>query len=87
MQFIGENGTVNGAVEIDNNDQMTVAGSVNGRFFVKSTAQVIIEPTANVLSNDNNSWIYDTPSVTWKVGADGSIGTLRTSREPNAGQI
>ena len=79
MQFIGANGTVNGAVEIDNNDQMTVAGSVNGRFFIKSTAQVIIEPTANVLSNDNNSWIYNTPSV-MEVGADGSIGTLRTNR-------
>ena len=80
MQYISENGTVNGTVEIDNNDQMTVAGSVNGRFFIKSSAQVIIEPTANVLSNHNNSWIYDTPTVTWKVGADGSIGTLRTNR-------
>ena len=80
MQTIGANGTVNGTVEIDNNDQMTVAGSVNGRFFIKSTAQVTIEPTANVLSNHENSWIYDTPTVTWKVGADGSIGTLRTNR-------
>jgi len=80
MQTIGVNGTVNGAVEIDNDDQMTVAGSVNGRFFIKSFAQVTIEPTANVLSNDNNSWFYDTPTITWKVGADGSIGTLRTNR-------
>ena len=80
MQHIGVNGTVNGAVELDNVDQMTVAGSVNGRFFIKSTAQVIIESTANVLSNHNNSWIYNTPSVTWNVGADGSIGTLRTNR-------
>jgi hypothetical protein len=87
MQNIGANGTVNGAVEIDNDDQMTVAGSVNGRFFIKSSAQVTIEPTANVLSNHNNSWIYNTPSVTWKVGADGSIATLKTSRlEQNAGQ-
>ena len=56
---------------------MTVAGSVNGRFFIKSY-QVTIEPTANVLSNDNNSG-FITPSVTWKV-VDGSIGTLRTNR-------
>ena len=80
MQTIGENGTVNGTVEIADDDKMTVAGNVNGRFFIKSSAQVIIEPTANVLSNHNNSWIYDTPTVTWKVGADGSIGTLRTNR-------
>ena len=80
MQTIGASGTVNGNVEIDNDDKMTVAGSVNGTFFVKQNAQVTIEPTANVLSNSNNSWIYNTPSVTWKVGADGSIGTLRTNR-------
>ena len=88
MQTIGANGTVNGVVEIDNDDKMTVAGSVNGRFFIKSSAQVTIEPTANVLSNDNNSWIYNTPAVTWNVGADGSVGTLKTSRnEQNAGQF
>ena len=79
-QYIGANGTVNGAVEIDNDDQMTVAGSVNGRFFIKGSAQVTIEPTANILSDSGNSWFYDTPTITWKVGADGSIGTLRTNR-------
>ena len=88
MQTIGANGTVNGAVELDSSDQMTVAGSVNGRFFVKSTAQVTIESTANILSNHDNSWIYNTPSVTWNVGADGSVATLKTSRnEQNAGQF
>ena len=87
MQYIGANGTVNGAVEIADDDKMTVAGNVNGRFFIKSTSQVIIEPTANILSNHNNSWIYNTPSVTWNVGADGSVATLKTSRlEQNAGQ-
>ena len=79
MQTIGASGTVNGRVEIDNNDQMTVAGSVNGTFFVKQNAQVTIEPTANVLSDSAQSWIYDTPTITWKVGADGSIGTLETT--------
>ena len=87
MQTIGASGTVNGNVEINQDDQMTVAGSVNGTFYVKENAQVTIEPTANVLSNSNNSWIYNTPSVTWNVGADGSVATLKTSRnEQNAGQ-
>ena len=87
MQTIGASGTVNGAVEIADDDQMTVAGNVNGRFFIKTNAQVTIEPTANVLSNHDNSWIYNTPSVTWNVGADGSVATLKTSRnEQNAGQ-
>jgi hypothetical protein len=80
MQNIGVNGTVNGNVQLDNDDQMTVAGSVNGTFFVKQNAQVTIESTANIRSNNNNSWIYNTPTITWKVGADGSIGTLRTNR-------
>ena len=87
-QNIGVNGTVNGDVQLDNDDQMTVAGTVNGLFFVKSTAQVTIESTANILSDSGNSWIYNTPSVTWNVGADGSVGTLKTSRlEQNAGQF
>lgn len=80
MQTIGANGTVNGDVQLDGDDQMTVAGSVNGTFFVKQNAQVTIESTANILSNNNNSWFYDTPTITWKVGADGSIGTLKTNR-------
>jgi hypothetical protein len=88
VQYIGVNGTVNGAVELDNIDQMVVAGTVNGRFFVKSTAAVLIESTANILSDHNNSWIYNTPYIQWKVGADGSVGTLKTSRlEQNAGQF
>lgn len=87
-QNIGVNGTVNGDVQLDNDDQMTVAGNVNGLFFVKGTAQVTIESTANILSDSGNSWIYNTPSVTWNVGADGSVGTLKTSRlEQNAGQF
>ena len=88
MQYIGEGGTVNGDIELNSSDQMTVAGDVNGRFSINQTAQVIVEATANILSNSNNSWIYNTPSVTWNVGADGSIGTLKTSRlEQNAGQF
>ena len=88
LQIIGASGTVNGAVEIADDDKMTVAGNVNGRFFIKDNAQVIIEPTANVLSNHNNSWIYNTPAVTWNVGSDGSVATLKTSRlEQNAGQF
>ncbi len=80
MQYIGETGTVNGDIELNSSDQMTVAGDVNGRFSLNQTSQAIIEATANILSNSNNSWIYNDAAVTWNVGADGSIGTLRTNR-------
>lgn len=80
MQYIGEGGTVNGDIELNGSDQMTVAGNVNGRFSLNQTSQAIIEATANILSNSGNSWIYNTAAVTWNVGADGSVGTLRTNR-------
>ncbi|MDA8736027.1 hypothetical protein N9M57_01445 [Opitutales bacterium] len=88
MQYVGEGGTVNGDIELNGSDQMTVAGDVNGRFSLNQTSQAFIEATANILSNSNNSWIYNTAAVTWNVGADGSVGTLKTSRnEQNAGQF
>ena len=88
MQYVGESGTVNGDIELNGSDQMTVAGDVNGRFSLNQTSQAIIEATANILSDDNNSWIYNTAAITWNVGADGSIGTLKTNRlEQNAGQF
>ena len=79
MQYIGEDGTLNGEIQLNGSDQMTVAGSVNGRFSINQTAQVIIEATANIRSNSPSSWIFNTPSVQWNVGADGSVGTLRTN--------
>ena len=88
MQYIGESGTVNGDIEVNSVDQITVAGNVNGRFSVNQTGHAFIEATANILSNSNDSWIYNTAALTWNVGADGSIGTLKTSRlEQNAGQF
>ena len=88
MQYIGETGTVNGDIELNGSDQMTIAGDVNGRFSLNQTSQAFIEATANILSDSGNSWIYNTAAVTWNVGADGSIGTLKTSRlEENAGQF
>ena len=80
MQYIGETGTVNGDIELNGSDQMTVAGDVNGRFSLNQTSQAFIEATANILSNSGNSWIYNTAAITWNVGADGSVGTLRTNR-------
>ena len=80
MQYVGESGTVNGDIELNGSDQMTVAGDVNGRFSLNQTSKAIIEATANILSDDNNSWIYNDAAITWNVGADGSIGTLRTNR-------
>jgi hypothetical protein len=88
MQYIGETGTVSGDIELNGSDQMTVAGNVTGRFSLNQTSQAFIESTANILSDSDNSWIYNTAAVTWNVGADGSIGTLKTSRlEQNAGQF
>ena len=88
MQYVGEGGTVNGDIELNGSDQMTVAGNVNGRFSVNQTSQAVIEATANILSDSDNSWIYNTAAITWNVDADGSVGTLKTSRnEQNAGQF
>jgi hypothetical protein len=88
MQYIGETGTVSGDIQLNGSDQMTVAGNVTGRFSINQGGTAIIESTANILSNSNESWIYNTPSIQWNVGADGSIGTLKTSRlEQNAGQF
>jgi hypothetical protein len=80
MQYIGAAGTVNGEVKIGTDDQMTVAGDVNGLFSVNGTGQAFIEATANILSDGVDSWIYNTAAVQWNVGSDGSIGTLRTNR-------
>ena len=85
MQYIGATGVVNGNVVLSGGDQMTVAGDVNGLFSVNSTGQAIIEATANILSDGANSWIYNTAAVTWNVGEDGSIGTLRTNRNSTGG--
>jgi hypothetical protein len=88
MQYIGETGTVSGDIQLNGSDQMTVAGNVTGRFSINQGGTAIIESTANILSNSDESWIYNTPSIQWNVGADGSIGTLKTSRlEQNAGQF
>ena len=80
MHYIGEAGIVNGDVELNGYDQITIAGSVNGRFSINQTGLVVIESTADIRSNSNNSWLYNTPSIQWNVGADGSVGTLRTNR-------
>jgi len=85
MQYIGATGTVNGDVLLSTGDQMTVAGDVNGQFSVNQTGSVIIEATANILSDGNNAWIYNTAAVQWNVGADGSVGTLRTNRNSTGG--
>jgi hypothetical protein len=88
MQYVGEAGTVTGNIELNGSDQMTVAGNVTGQFALNQTSQAFIEATANILSNSGNSWIYNTAAITWNVGADGSIGTLKTNRlEQNAGQF
>ena len=91
MSYINENAIVQGDATFDNDDKVTIGGNINGAgntFHIKGSAQVTILPTANILSDNNNSWIYDTPTVTWKVGADGSVATLKTSRnEANAGQF
>ena len=91
MQYINENAIVQGEVKLDGNDQLTIAGTVNGSgegFALSGSSNCIILPSANIISNDTNiSWIFDDAQVTWKVGADGSVATLKTIRqEVNAGQ-
>lgn len=80
MHYIGETGIVNGDIEVNSLDQITVAGSVNGRFAINQNGLAVIESTADIRSNSASSWIYNTPSIQWNVGADGSVGTLRTNR-------
>jgi len=84
MQYINENAIVQGEVSCDGNDQLTIAGTVNGAgegFAITGSAHYTILPTANIISNNTNiSWIFDNAQVTWKVGADGSVATLKTIR-------
>ena len=81
MQYIGATGVVNGSLAVGAGDQVTVAGTVQGGVFgVNQTGSAVIEATANILSDGGNSWIYGTAGITWNVGADGSVGTLRTNR-------
>lgn len=80
-QQIGATGVVNGDVRVGGNDILTIAGEVSGGLFnVNQTGKVVIESTATILSEGANSWLYNTADVTWNVGADGSVGTLRTNR-------
>ena len=84
MQYINENGIVQGEVKLDGNDQLTIAGTVNGAtegFALSQSAHCTILPTANIISNNTSiSWIFEDAQVTWKVGADGSVATLKTIR-------
>lgn len=81
MQYIGATGTVNGNVQLGGNDQITIAGTVQGgTFSLNGTGTAVIESTANILSDGEQSWLYADASVTWNVGANGEIGTLRTNR-------
>ena len=86
MQYIGATGVVNGTSNVTglvlgSGDQATIAGTIQGGLFsVNGTGSAIIEATANILSDGDKSWIYDTAAVQWNVGADGEIGTLKTNR-------
>ena len=81
-QQIGASGVVNGDLRVGNNDIVTIAGEVSGGLFnVNGNGSVVIESTATILSEGGDSWLYNTANVTWNVGADGSVGTLRTNRD------
>ena len=83
MLTIGAGGILNGLLEVNSNEQVTVAGNINGLFKVNGTGQVIIEPTASILSDSNGdpfaTSITNNCSIQWNVGEDGSIGTLRSN--------
>ena len=80
-QQIGASGLVNGDVRVGQNDIVTIAGEVSGGLFnVNGNGSVVIESTATIFSEGENSWLYNTADVTWNVGADGSVGTLKTNR-------
>lgn len=87
MAYVGASGTVDGDVEVSGGDQITFSGALqNGAFSVNQNGKAIIESTANIVSDSANSWLYNDADVTWNVGEDGSIGTLRTTRsESSAG--
>jgi hypothetical protein len=85
MQSIGATGVVNGNVEVSTGDQITIAGEISGgQFSVNGTGMAVIESTADIKSDSAESWIYNTAAVTWNVGADGSVGTLRTNRSESS---
>lgn len=85
LQNIGVNGKINGDARVTNGDQLRIAGEISGGLFnVNGNGSVVIESTATILSEGENSWIYNTADITWEVGADGSVGTLRTNRNESA---
>lgn len=82
---IGELGTVDGNVKVSAGDQLTVSGTItNGVFNVNQTGAAVIEATAKIYSDSADSWLYNTASVTWNVGEDGSVGTLWTTRNESS---
>jgi len=88
MSYIGASGLVDGGqVQIGTGDQLTIAGEVSGagnQLSVNGSGKLVIESTAQLYSDNENSWLYNDADVTWNVGANGSIGTLFTSRNESA---
>ncbi len=81
LSRIGVNGVIHGDSGLGGSDYLTIAGTItngvaNGVFSINGSATVVIESTAKIYSASGNTWIYDTPSITWMVGEDGSVGTV-----------
>ena len=79
-QTIGPAGSLVGDFELNGSDIAIISGSILGRFSLNQGASVTINPTADIRSNHNNSWFYNSAAITWNVASDGSVATLRTSR-------
>ena len=83
-QTIGSAGSLVGDLELNGSDNAIISGSILGRFSVNQNASVTINSTADIRSTSGNSWFYNNAAITWNVAADGSVATLRTSRNESS---
>jgi len=85
-QIIGTTGSLIGDFALDGTDNAIISGTILGEFRANQDSSATINSTADIRSTSNNSWFYNNAAITWNVAADGSVATLRTSRnESTAG--
>ncbi len=81
---IGSTGSLIGNFALDGTDNAIISGSILGEFRVNQNASVTINSSADIRSTSGNSWFYNNAAITWNVAADGSVATLRTSRNESS---
>ena len=84
LNRLGVTGVIDGNCQLSTGDRLVVAGTVtNGLFSCNQTSVTVIESTAKIYSTGNNCWLYNSTTVTWMVGEDGTVGTIWADRDTN----